>query len=64
MRPQHRVPRAAVAAPGSLEMSKARLDGAESTLGWWKLSLPMAGGWNEMTFQALPNYNSVISLLT
>ena len=33
-RPWHRVPRAAVAAPGSLEVSKARLDiGAWSNLG-------------------------------
>ena len=39
----HRLPRAAVAAP-SLERFKARLDGALSNLGWWKVSLPMAGG--------------------
>ena len=38
------VPRAAVAAPGSLEGSKARLDRAWSSLGWWEASLPMAGG--------------------
>jgi len=31
-----------VAAP-SLAVSKARLDGACSTLGWWKGSLPKAG---------------------
>ena len=39
-RPWHRVPREAVAAPGSLEVFKARLDG-----GWgqWKVSLPIAG---------------------
>ena len=41
----HRLPRAAVAAP-SLAVFKARLDGAGSSLGWWKVSLPMAGGWN------------------
>jgi len=35
--------REAVAAP-SLAVSKARLDGALSTLGWWKGSLPLAGG--------------------
>jgi len=38
-----RLPRAAVAAP-SLAGLKARLDGTLSTLGWWKLSLLMAGG--------------------
>ena len=37
-----RLSREAVAAP-SLAVSKARLDGAWSTLGWWKRSLPMAG---------------------
>ena len=37
------LPREAVAAP-SLAVSKARLDGALSTLGWWKGSLLMAGG--------------------
>ena len=30
----------------SLEGSKARLDGALSNLGWWKVFLPVAGGWN------------------
>jgi len=38
-----RLPREAVAAP-SLEVFKARLDGALSTLVWWKMSLLMAGG--------------------
>ena len=33
LRPWHRVPRAAVAASGSLEVSKARLDRAWSNLG-------------------------------
>lgn len=44
----HRVPREAVAAPGSLEVPKARLDTeAWSHLGQWKVSLPMVGGvWN------------------
>jgi len=32
-----------VAAP-SLAVLKARLDGALSTLGWWKMFLLMAGG--------------------
>jgi len=39
----HRLPRETVAAP-SLEVFKARLDGALSNLVWWKMSLPMAGG--------------------
>jgi len=40
-----RLPREAVAAP-SLEVLKARLDGASSNLVWWKVSLPTAGCWN------------------
>ena len=39
----NRLSREAVAAP-SLAVLKARLDGALSTLVWWKLSLLMAGG--------------------
>jgi len=37
------MPREAVAV-ASLEVFKARLDGALSNLVWWKVSLPMAGG--------------------
>jgi len=51
-----RLPRGAVAAP-SLAVLKARLDGALSTLGWWKGSLPMAGGWNQMIFKVPSNPN-------
>jgi len=43
VRPWNRLAREAVAAP-SLAVSKARLDGALSTLGWWEMSLLMAGG--------------------
>jgi len=43
VRPWHRLPREAVAAP-SLALFKARLDGALSSLVWWKVSLPVAGG--------------------
>jgi len=43
VRPRPRLPREAVAAP-SLAVSKARLDRALSSLGWWKGSVPMAGG--------------------
>jgi len=39
----NRLPREAVAAP-SLEVFKARLDGALSNLALWKMSLLMAGG--------------------
>ena len=38
-----RLPREAVAA-ASLAVFEARLDGALSNLGWWKMSLLMAGG--------------------
>jgi len=50
VRPWPRLPREAVAAP-SLAVSKARLDGALSTLVWWKGSLLMAGGLNKTTFK-------------
>jgi len=43
VRPFPRLPREAVAAP-SLAVFKARLDGALSNLGWWKVSQSMAGG--------------------
>ena len=43
VRPWSRLPRAAVAAP-SLAGLKARLDGALSTLVWWKAFLPWASG--------------------
>jgi len=39
----NKLPREPVAAP-SLEVFKARLDGALSNLVWWKVSLLMAGG--------------------
>jgi len=51
-----RLPREAVAAP-SLQVSKARLDGALSNLVWWKVSLLMAGAWNQMIFKVPSNPN-------
>jgi len=42
VKPWARLPREAVAAP-SVAVFKARLDGALSTLVWWKMSLLMAG---------------------
>jgi len=50
----NRLPREAVAAP-SLPSLKARLDGALSTLVWWKMSLLMAGGWNQVIFKVPSN---------
>jgi len=43
VRPWPRLPREAVAAP-SVAVFQARLDGALSSLVWWKVSLSMAGG--------------------
>jgi len=60
VRSWHRLPREAVAAP-SLEVFKARLDGALSNLAEWKVSLLMAGGWNQMIFKVPSNpYHSMI----
>jgi len=56
-----RLPREAVAAP-SLAVFKARLDGALSNLGWWKMSLLMARGWNQMSFKVPPNPNHSMNL--
>jgi len=37
------------------------LDGALSTLVWWKMSLLMAGVWNQLIFKVPSNpYHSVI----
>jgi len=33
------------------------MDGALSTLVWWKGSLPMAGGWIRMIFKVSSNLN-------
>jgi len=60
VRPWHRLPREAVAAP-SLAVFKARLDRALSNLVWWKGSLPTAGGWDWMIYWIAP-YDSVITL--
>jgi len=61
VRPWPRLPGDAVAAP-SLAVLKARLDGALSTLGWWKVSLLMAGGWNQMIFKvpSHPNHSMIL----
>jgi len=59
--PWPRLPREAVAAP-SLAGFKARLDGALSTLGWWKMSLLMAGGLNQMIFKVPSNVNHFVIL--
>jgi len=61
MRPWSRLPREAMAAP-SLEVFKARLDGALSNLVFWKVFLLMAGGWNWMIYKVLcdPNYSMIL----
>ena len=43
VRQWHRLPREAVDAP-SVEVFKARLDGALDNPVWWEVSLPVAGG--------------------
>ena len=43
VKPWHRLPREAVGAP-SLEVFKARLDGALGSLSWWVAALTTAGG--------------------
>ena len=61
VRPWPRLPREAVAAP-SLAGLKARLDGAWSSLGWWKRSLLMAGGWNRIICKvpSSPNHSVIL----
>jgi len=48
----------------SLEVFKARLDGALSSLVWWKVSLPVAGGLElgdlSGPFQPKPVYDPMI----
>jgi len=52
----HRLPREAVDVP-SLAVFKSRLDGVLSSLVWWKVSLPTAGGWNQMICEVTSNPN-------
>jgi len=63
VKPWNGLSREVVNAP-SLETSKARLDGALSSLGWWKMSLLMAEGLDWMAskgpFQPKPSHDSVI----
>ena len=47
------VPTEAVAAL-SLQVPEARLDGALSNLGWWEVSLPMAGFGTGWSLRSLP----------
>lgn len=71
MRHWPRLTREAVDTP-SLQVFKDRLDGAVSSLGWWKLSLLMAGGWTRLTLKTtfkhkssydLPSSNSPTGIL-
>ena len=50
----NRLPKEAVDAP-SLEAFKARLDVALGSLGWWLVTLHIAGGWNWMSTVVLFN---------
>jgi len=49
----HRLPSEVVGAT-FLAALKARLDGAVSNVVYREVSLPMAGGWNEVILKALP----------
>ena len=49
----HRLPREAVGAP-SLEVLKARLDGALGRLVWWEVSCPWQGVGTGWALRALP----------
>jgi len=61
VRPWPRLSRETVAAR-SLEVFKARLDGALSNLVWWKVSLPMAGSGNKMICKdpSNPNHSMIL----
>jgi len=61
VRPRQRLPREAVDAP-SLEVFKARLDGAFSNLVWREVPLPMAGGWKWVGFKVPSNPNLSVIL--
>ena len=50
----NRLPKEAVDAP-SLEAFKARLDVSLGSLGWWLVTLHIAGGWNWMSIVVLLN---------
>jgi len=59
----NRLPREAVDVP-SLEAFKARLDGAVSNLVLREVSLPIAGGWNEMVLKVPSNTNHSVILIS
>ena len=45
----------------SLGALQARLDGAVSNLGWREVSLPIAGGWNQVILKVPSNPNNSIT---
>jgi len=57
----HRLPREAVAAP-SLAGFKARLDGALSSLVWWKVFLPVASTLelDDLKVPSNPNHSMIL----
>jgi len=61
LRPWPGLPREAVPA-ASVAGFKVRLDGTWSSLGRWKGSLPVAGGWSEMICKVPSNSNQSIIL--
>ena len=55
------LPSEAVDVP-SLGALQARLDGAVSNLGWREVSLPIAGGWNQVVLEvpSNPNHSTIL----
>ena len=47
--------------PGGVQ-GQAGWDGALGNLAWWEVSLPMAGGWNQMVLKVLSNPNHSVIL--
>lgn len=42
---------------GEVVQNRGEAEGARLDLGWWKVSLPVAGNWNEVIFQVFSNPN-------
>ena len=46
----------------SLDVLRGRVNEALGNLVWWEVSLPMAGGWNWMSFKVPSNPNHSVIL--